>query len=340
MRKLIMLPFLFSFIFGAGQTSKENEEMLLKRVLADPSPREIKEVLDDRRHLNLSPEKITIHDSVELSNSNKLYVLSHSMEGRRHYGAVIIPRRPDLRKFPVVIFATGGDGMHTQFDLTQDFNHKAVQFPHFLGGSLDSNFIIVIPSFRGQQLIIGDKKYQSEGPVADAFDGAATDALAFLNVSLETFTNADVNRIMIYGGSRGGTVALLAASRDKRIKRAVVVAAPSDMKQLYKLYPDQFKLLFFNDLLTGKISESEARKKFIACSPIHFAHELPPVQFHHDNNDPFVPAELAKSLVVSMQANKKDVIFYSYNEGIHGFWNDDKYWKRVQEFTAQLLREK
>ncbi len=336
MRKFLMLPVLFSFFFCAGQTSKDNEETLLKKILVDPSAGEIRKVLAERRRLALSPKNIIVHDSIELLNSNRLYVLSHSIEGCRHYGAIVIPGRPDQRKLPVVIFATGGDGIHTRFDLTQDFNHKAARFPNFLGSDLDSNSIIVIPSFRGQQLIIGDKKYQSEGPVSDAFDGATTDALAFLNVALAIFKKADENRIMIYGGSRGGTVALLAAARDKRIKRVVAVAAPSDMKELYHLYPDQFKLLFFKDLLAGRISESEARKKFISCSPIYFTKELPLVQLHHDKNDPFVPAAFAKRLVESMRVNGKDIVFYTYEEGIHGFWNDENYWKRVQEFVRQL----
>jgi dipeptidyl aminopeptidase/acylaminoacyl peptidase len=336
MRKSLLLPFLLTFFFGAGQTPKDKEEALLKKILVEPSSREIRKVLKERRRLDLSPINVMIHDSFELSNSNRLYILSHTIQKSRHYGAIVIPNRPDQQKLPVVIFATGGDGMHTQFDLTQDFNHKAVQFPNFLGDTLDRAFIIVIPSFRGQQLMIGNKKYQSEGPVSDAFDGATTDALAFLNVTLETFKQADENRIMIYGGSRGGTVALLASARDKRIKRAVAVAAPTDMRELYKLYPDQFKLLFFNDLLSRKITESNAREKFISCSPIYFTKELPPVQLHHDKNDPFVPAVFAEKLVSSMKANRKNVISYTYNEGIHGFWNDENYWKRVQEFVELL----
>lgn len=73
------------------------------------------------------------------------------------------------------------------------------------------------------------------------------------------------------------------------------------MKALYQLYPDQFKLLFFNDLLSGKITEGEARKKFISISPIYFVRELPQVQLHHDSNDPFVPVEFARKLSGDMQ---------------------------------------
>lgn len=337
MKRLMVILYALSFFTCAAQTSKSTtDENLLGKILTDPGPREIREVLYDLGKKDLSPRDVIIHDSVLLSNSNILYVLSHKVEGLTHYGAVVIPANTGGKKLPVILFATGGDGMHREFDIRQDFNHSAVQFPDFLGADLDRKFIVAIPSFRGQQLIIGDKKYQSDGNVSDAFDGATTDALALLNVTLKSFTQTSGSRIAIYGGSRGGTVALLASSRDKRIQRTIAVAAPTDMKALYQLYPDQFKLLFFNDLLAGKIQEDEARKKFISISPIYFIDELPLVQLHHDKNDPFVPAEFARKLMDSMTAHGKSIDSYFYDEGIHGFWTDKTFWNRVQEFIRPL----
>ncbi len=337
MNKLILILFTLSTFLSNGQIEKsKREENLIRKILAEPSSEEIKEVLFDLRKQDLSPKNVVIQDSVLLSNTNVLYIISHKIDGKKHYGAVIVPNQDDIKKLPVIVFATGGDGMHNQFNVTQDFNHNAAQFPSFLGDGLDKKFIVVIPSFRGQQMIIGDKKYQSEGNIGDAFDGATTDALSFLNVSIKMFSQIDANRIAIYGGSRGGTVALLASSRDKRIKRAIVVATPTNMKELYLLYPEQFKLLFFNHLLMGEITEKEARRKFISMSPIHFIKQLPMVQLHHDKKDPFVPVEFASILIQAMKTDKKTIDSYFYEEGIHGFWNDKNYWKRVQNFIRQL----
>jgi len=337
MKNLILILFVISPFISLGQTSKnETEKALLNRVLVEPSAKEIRKALRNSRKLNLSPKEVVIHDSIVLSNTNRLYVLSHEVQGNTHYGAIIIPASNNIEKLPVIIFATGGDGMHTQFNIAQDFNHKAVQFPHFLGEGFDDSYMVVIPSFRGQQLIIGDTKYQSEGNVGDAFDGATNDAIAMLNVVLKTFHQADKKRIAIYGGSRGGTVALLASARDKRIKKVIAVACPTNMKALYSLYPGQFKLLFFNDLLSGKISEAEAREKFISSSPINFLKEFPAVQLHHDFNDPFVPVDFAKSLVENMKKEGKVIEPYYYQEGIHGFWDNSDYWARVQNFIGLL----
>ena len=332
-----ILVFMLNVTCSFGQSLNiVSEENLLRKIMEDPTPGEIEDILNEHRINDLSPREIVIHDTVLLSNSNLLYILSHKVDSLKHFGAVIIPENRNIKKLPVIIFATGGDGMHKEFDISQDFNHGAIQYPDFLGGSFDQEFIVVIPGFRGQELIVDNSRYLCEGNVSDAFDGATTDALAFLNIVLETFEEADENRIAIYGGSRGGTVALLASARDSRIKRTIAVAAPTDMKALYQLYPDQFKLLFFNDLISGKISESDARKKFISMSPIYFASELSMVQLHHDQNDPFVPAEFAQQMSTRMRNAGKDVELYLYDEGIHGFWMDKAYWDRVLEFISPL----
>jgi dienelactone hydrolase len=331
MKTQLIILTIFCFISSFGQSS-QGDDTRLKEILTDPSSAEIAEVLFALRQQDLSPKNVVVVDSIELANTNRLYVVSHQVQNSRHYGAIIVPASTRHTHLPVVILATGGDGMNTAFDITKDFNHSSAEFPSFLGSDLDTIGIVVIPSFRGQQLIIGQRKYQSEGDVGDAFDGATTDALALLNVTLKKFKKADQSRITIYGGSRGGTVALLAAARDKRIKKVIAVAAPTDMKKLYLLYPEQFKLLFFKDMLAGKITEQQARKKFIACSPIYFVKELPALQLHHDINDPFVPVSFARQLEKSAVNSGNKVEAYFYNEGIHGFWNDAEFWKRVQKF--------
>lgn len=338
MCKLILFLVLFPALCKAQLKGINNKEKQIEGILTDPSTSELKRTYRMLRKLDLSPKNIVMHDTISLANHNTKFILSHSIETRKHYGAVVIPSNFSSNKLPVMIMATGGDGMHTQFDITQDFNHKAIQFPEFLGSSLDKEFMVVIPSFRGQALIIGDKKFQSEGDVGDAFDGATTDALAFLNVVLKSFRVADKKRIGIYGGSRGGTVALLAASRDSRINRAIVVAAPTDIKNLYLLYPEQFRLLFFNNLLAGKVTAKEARAKFIGSSPMHFIDKLPKVQLHHDLQDPFVPVEFAIGLANKMTAESKEIQQYYYDEGIHGFWSDPDFWNRVQNFAGELLK--
>lgn len=323
---------------GVPETGSRNEpsntlsQDIVKRVLAEPTADEIQNVLDALRQQSLLPTEVVSEKFVKLTNGNQLTVVSHRIAGRLHYGAVVVPPSSGSEKLPVILMACGGDGMSPDVDVATIFNQRAVQYPQFLGGGLDAKCIVAIPSFRGQKLIVDGAAFQSEGNIGDAFDGATTDTIAFLNVVLSLQELADSDRIAIVGGSRGGTVALLASARDKRIKKAVVIAAPTNMKELYELYPGQFQLLFFGELMAGDISELEARKKYISSSPNFFCGELPKVQIHHDKNDPFVPFRFATDLVESMNKREAQVELHTYDEQIHGFWEAPSFWKNVQAF--------
>lgn len=330
----LWISFTFTCPASAQEPQAGENVSQMERILAPPSTSEVQTVLAGIRHADLSPREVRTHDRFTLSNENLLTIVSHSVQGQRHFGAIVYPKTPVAKKLPVILLACGGDGMSEDLDITQAFSHKSVQFPNYLGGGLDRQFVVVIPSFRGQKLIYNEHAYLSDGSVGDAFDGAATDTLALLNVVLATIEVADQERIAICGGSRGGTVALLAACRDKRIRKSVVIAAPTDMRALFDLYPEQFKLLFFNDLHTGKISEQEARRRFIASSPSYFVDELPSVQLHYDEKDPFVPVEFARQFVQKMKTSQCPVEVHYYTEGIHGFWEAPEFWKAVQEFVS------
>src|SRR5688572_12241130 len=126
------LPLILLILFALtckGQASQsKDEENRVRKILADPSQQEIEKVISELSEQNLSPHEVVIQDSIILSNGNRLFILSHKVNGKIHYGAVIIPDRNDVKKLPLIVFATGGDGIHTQFDIQQDFNHKATQF--------------------------------------------------------------------------------------------------------------------------------------------------------------------------------------------------------------------
>ena len=50
-------------------------------------------------------------------------------------------------------------------------------------------------------------------------------------------------------------------------------------------------------------------------SPIYFIEELPVVQLHHDNNDPFVSIAFARKLIGSMNANGKPIHSFFMKKG-------------------------
>jgi len=93
--------------------------------------------------------------------------------------------------------------------------------------------ILAIPALREQSLEITiDGTFYtsplSEGNQCDAFDGATHDVLAFLNLVQQTEMNADVNRTGVRGGSRDGTVALLARYKGYKVKTGGRCGGPNE----------------------------------------------------------------------------------------------------------------
>jgi dipeptidyl aminopeptidase/acylaminoacyl peptidase len=143
------------------------------------------------------------------------------------------------------------------------------------------------------------------------------DLLALLNVALETTLEADPARIGVFGRSRGGAVALLAAERDSRIRCAVSWAAPADWVR--SMAPEgwtqreaaedafrrdaklgeaggQFLYNFLRFSREGKESLAAVRTRLIASSPLYFAESLPPAQLHYGVEDAIVPERNGRAI--------------------------------------------
>ena len=158
--------------------------------------------------------------------------------------------------------------------------------------------ILAIPALREQSLeiTIDGTVYTSplsEGNQCDAFDGATHDVLAFLNLVQQTEMNADVNRTGVRGGSRDGTVALLAGIRDTRLKRVVGVAGPTNILELTAQSENDptYQCQFLSSFKNRQPSLEETRNKILASSPIYFAQHLPLAQLHMGLKDTNVPVK-------------------------------------------------
>jgi dipeptidyl aminopeptidase/acylaminoacyl peptidase len=192
-------------------------------------------------------------------------------------------------------------------------------------GDLSAKFIFVFPSFRGEVLNFEGRSFRSDGDRRDALDGATDDALALLNVALQTTPEADPTRICAYGQSRGGNVALLAGIRDPRINCVVDLAGPTDWFYLMgtngwteeELWAEAVRThanveetggqnleRFLMRAIEGQADLAAVRHNMIASSPIYFAKRLPAAQLHYGVEDPSVPVVNGLSFVGELKRNK------------------------------------
>jgi len=158
--RLLNAIVLLTIVFGIS-CHKDNflEGYDQQTLFGDPSAEEIAAVRDDWGTRDLSSKNYKVEQQVPLaSDGTMLKIVSFNVGGNREYGAL---ERGN---------ATSG-----------------------------KPFIFAFPALRGQSLSITVNDVEYTSPVSeriqcDAFDGAADDGIAFLNVIQQTEEKADMDR--------------------------------------------------------------------------------------------------------------------------------------------------
>lgn len=281
----------------------------LDALFAEPTDAELNAVRADWATRDLSPEDVNVVWSTDVSGG-VLQVLSHRVDGHLHYGAVWIPDGPG--PFPLVNFWLG---FGPPFELDTEWVRQ----------DASESVIIALPAFRGTILSSGEQSWLSDGPRFDQCDGGGDDGLAFMNVVLSEVPSVDVERIAVVGGSRGANVGLLAGARDERVRAIAALYGPTryldrewlDHPNLQALY----RGWFVEPLLAGVGTVADARHEMLACSPVFFVEDLPPVQLHHGEADAAVPVSAAYAFADAWAASSQspeDLEAFYYPDENHG----------------------
>jgi dienelactone hydrolase len=305
-------------------------------LFAPPTAAELAAVQADWAARPLAPNGYRLEQTVPLAAGAELRLVSFLTGAYRTQAAILVPAGSG--PLPVQLQLNG-------FDINNDVYNVAVQ----AGGSgapAGAPFIIGFPAFRGQSLrvTVDGRVYatpRSEGPAGDAFDGATDDAQALLNVILSTVAPADVSRLALRGGSRGGTVALLLAERDARIRRTIDVVGPTDLLGQTARHQNDptYQLQFLQELKAGRETLAQARQRLIASSPLYFADRLPLTQLHLGADDHIVPPAQGELLRDRLQAlgRATQLEYYRYEGRDHqGVNTHPDFAGRIEAFLAPL----
>ncbi len=283
----------------------------LQEAYAPPTREEIRTVRRAWAERDLSAKDVEVVQEFQLKipqASFHVAMLRHQVDGNEHYGAVLIPEGA-AGPLPVVVAARGVDFYYSPLDISE-----GVETTTALGDAA-SNFMYLIPCMRGNTIIVNGMEFSSGGDASDAWDGATDDTLAFLNAALETFPQADQRRIAIVGKSRGGSVALLAGERDRRISLVQSISGPTDhFKAMNPFYGWSWAVVladdmrdeeppsmeerdessqvfdhFFDRALTENENLEDVRQRMLASSALYFLENLPRTDAYYGAEDRAVP---------------------------------------------------
>ncbi|MFK7774562.1 MAG: alpha/beta hydrolase family protein [Saprospiraceae bacterium] len=301
-----------------------NDGINLDSLFRLPDSSELKVVLEEWKTFNPQSESFKIIKQYAYVNNRQLILLEHFAEGQKHYGIILTPSQFDsTQKYPLLLYATGLNQATPIYNL--DHSYIKSLLPKF------ENYFIVIPSFRGQAFQIGDEKYCSDGFFGDAFDGATDDALRLLFLAKKQFSeNINTKRMVSYGVSRGGTVALLAGIRSPELNGVISTTGPSDFssREVYNRYNFQFRYQYLSEVKPMM----ELRKKMLRSSPIHFVENISqPVFLLYGKNDRVVPLSNAERILKKLEG--KNDLEYFFPEAGHSFEESDRVVEWLEKYN-------
>ena len=306
----------------------------LAEAYAPPSAAEIARVEAAWAARDLSPRDVRVEDSFRLTDADAVFdveVISHLVHGSRHYGAILAPAQAPPHGCAVLLEVKGVSWNFSPLEVPR--GSTAVRI---LGGDA-SRFVILLPGLRGETLEANGRRYTSEGDPAETWDGAADDAIAFLDVALARAAAADPARISVFGRSRGGTVALLVGERDPRVERVLAWSAPSGWiegmpshgvtqreivaeglraRSAPNEIGGQSVRTFLRKAEDGETLE-RVRDRLIASSPEYFVRRLPRTQAHWGADDPIVEPANARRIQAAAASAAAPVEVLVHPEGGH-----------------------
>jgi predicted esterase len=295
----------------------------LSDVFQRPTAAEIRAVEEDWHKRDLSPAGIRDEKRGEITIDGwtaNVRIISYLIHGSRNYGAVIIPKNVRAGCCPVIVDAKGVSPTYFPLDLEKIESIRTLD-------DLKDRFIYVIPSYRGEVLNFDGISYKSEGDRRDALDGATDDTISFLTAAIKITPEIDPKRVCAFGHSRGGTVAMLAGIRDKRIDCVVNVAGPTDWffamgtegwteKELWqegvRIHATPLETggqnleRFMGRAFEGSATLADVRHNMIASSPLYFAKRLPLSQNHYGIEDVSVPVRNGRQLAVILERKPRN----------------------------------
>lgn len=285
----------------------------VRAVLAPPTPAEIDDVRSvwKRQVAPAADAQLVEHGSLVREGAGfEVSVYRHVVDANEHYTAVFAPRGAPAGTLPILVETRG-----VRFDYPVRRIADGPFVMSVLGDLLD-DFIIVEPCLRGHELQAIATTHRAEGDRRDSWVGAARDVAASVSVAIAHTPAADGERVVSFGVSRGGGVALLHGARDRRVKAVVAMSAPTDwlrhmsspgedwgarIQRAAASYAEptndravQFYEWFLQD--REHLADSDVRRRLIGSSPLYFADLLPPVLVHHGSRDSSVPAVNAAAL--------------------------------------------
>lgn len=178
--------------------------------------------------------------------------------------------------------------------------------------ALSMNTIAISTEYRGTNSLATGK---------DEWGGAELNDFLKLIDFCDEFAFVDMDRLYMYGESRGGMTTYQAIRADNRIKKACVAAGVADLFDSYEFRKDLRER--YETMIGG--TPDELPNEYKKRSAVYWANEINcPVLIFHSKLDPRVRYEQAVKMVEELETAGKEHKFVSHDDDIHGLHPEDR----------------
>ncbi|OGM11554.1 peptidase [Candidatus Woesebacteria bacterium RBG_16_36_11] len=283
---------------------------------------------------------IIIEQTLEDGSNYSQYIASYKSEGLKIYALLTVPNGTppggSEGGWPVIVF-NHGYIPPSEYRTTE-------RYVSYINGFARNGYIVFKPDLRGHG--------NSEGEPVGAY-GSNSYTIDVLNAvsSIKKYSQADPNRIGMWGHSMGGFITLRSMVVSKDIKAGVIWAG------VVGSYPDLLNnwrrrnttpppgipsnRRRWREELTQKFGDPSQNPEFWnSISANSYLQDISgPIQLHHGTADASVPLEFSQKLVSQLTDKGKAVELYIYQGDNHNLANNfNQAMDRSVEFFDKYLK--
>lgn len=256
-------------------------------------------------HIQLPPGVIDIQPEPAVAAGVSLYTVTYLSDGYKVKAAIAIPEQAG--PLPALLYCRGGIKAVGKVRA-----ERISQMASF-------GYIVVAPHYRGNE----------GGEGRDEFGGAEREDIDAAFAWLRQMPQVVPERISLYGFSRGGMMALLAAIERKEFLAAVVWGGVSD---LFLTYEERVDLRRMLKRIVGHPKKD--RDAYLKRSPVFRAAEINcPVLIIHGTEDQNVGVDHAKKLADALQLHGKPHELWLAEGASHLFASE-----QIEDYTRRMFR--
>jgi len=267
------------------------------------------------------------------------YIASYRSDGYKIFALLTVPQglKP-ATGWPVIIFNHGY--------IPPEIYRTTERYVAYVDGFARNGYIVFRSDYRGHGFSEGE-------PTSSRGDPAYTVDVLNAVAAMKRYTDADANRIGMWGHSMGGLLTLRSMVTTKDVKVGVIwagVVAPYDV--LYRQNPNATpeapstdptlaqRRRWRQEMIDrfGTIEENPAA--WAAISPNSYVADLSgPLQLHHGTADTDVPVEYSQMLNAQVASVQRPVEYYEYPGDNHNLSvNFNTAMRRSIAFFDQYLK--